>query len=109
MFVAVQELRSESEMCKALKAMLDSEPDVPDEITFNKVQTFPKSRQFDGDADSKEINKKRNAPANELCDILTQMFAGKLLFDPASNQFYIYEREAYATFIGRALCTMLFC
>ena len=25
MFVAVQELRSESEMCKALKAMLDSE------------------------------------------------------------------------------------
>ena len=95
--VADESIEALSDM---LKAMLDSEPDVPDEITFNKVQTFPKSRQFDGDADGNEINKKRNAPANELCDILTQMFAGMLLFDPASNQFYIYEREAYGLWSG---------
>ncbi len=95
--VADESIEALSDM---LKAMLDSEPEVPDEITFNRVQTFPKSRQFDGDADGNEMNKKRNAPANELCDILTQMFAGKLLFDPASNQFYIYEREAWGLWSG---------
>ena len=81
-----------------LKNLLDSEPDIPDDVLINPKQFI---RQVaTQEEDSSDLKRKRNAPANEVCDTLIAMFQGNLLFDPASNIFYLYEREAHGLWTG---------
>ena len=81
-----------------LKTLLDNEPDVPDDVLINPKQFI--KQVATQEEDSSDLKRKRNAPANEVCDTLIAMFQGNLLFDPASNIFYLYEREANGLWTG---------
>lgn len=72
-----------------LTSMLNNEPIMPDSL----VETFANKKSFIPSGETLEDKSKRNAPADEILDILTQMYQGNLLFSSASNKFCLYEYE----------------